>query len=73
MAEQKKKAPVQVEQAEEIREVYFKTQYTDQGTGENLDAKKDIVKYASIGTKNLNEERVRSPIGRLEKGSCETF
>ncbi|CAD6579969.1 MAG: ATP-dependent DNA helicase II subunit 1 [Cyphobasidiales sp. Tagirdzhanova-0007] len=52
IGEQKKKPPVQVEQAEEIREVYFKTQYTDQATGEDLIPKKDIVSYASVGTKN---------------------
>lgn len=59
--EQRKKAPVQVEQAEEIREIYYKTTYAETETGETIDPKKDIIKYMSIGTKDQNEQRV-SPI-----------
>ena len=56
--EQKKKPPTQIEQAEEIREVYYKTVYTQADTGESIDPKRDIVKYASLGTKDQNEQRV---------------
>ena len=67
--EQRKKPPVQVEQAEEIREIYHKTVYTESATGESLNQKEDIVKYASIGTKDSNEQRVSAGV-YLSKDLC---
>lgn len=59
ISEQKKKLPVTIEQAEEIKQVYFKTLYTQIDTGEVLkDPKKEIVKYMRIGEKDQNEQRV---------------
>jgi len=58
VGEQRKKPPVQVDQADEIREVYYKTQYTDQNTGEELNAKVEIAKYMRLGDKGPNEQRV---------------
>lgn len=53
-----------IEQTDEIREVYSKVQYTDEGTGEELDAKKDVVKFMRIGDKGPDEQRVGRPQAR---------
>lgn len=59
VGEQRKKAPVNIEQAEDIREVYHKVAYTEASTGDTItDPKKDIIKYASIGAKGKHEERL---------------
>lgn len=59
ISEQKKKLPVTIEQAEEIRQVYSKTVFTQTDTGETLtEPKKEIVKYMRIGEKDQNEQRV---------------
>lgn len=59
ISEQKKKLPVTIEQAEEIRQVYSKTVWTQIDTGEVIrEPKKEIVKYMRIGDKDQNEQRV---------------
>lgn len=59
ISEQRKKLPVTIEQAEEIRQVYSKTVWTQTDTGEIIrDPKKEIVKYMRIGDKDQNEQRV---------------
>lgn len=62
ISEQRKKLPVTIEQAEEIKQVYSKTIYTQTDTGETLlNPKKEIVKYMRIGEKDQNEQRVGLP------------
>jgi hypothetical protein len=64
ISEQRKKLPVTIEQAEEIRQVYSKTVWTQTDTGEIInDPKKEIVKYMRIGDKDQNEQRVSKHFG----------
>jgi hypothetical protein len=78
VSEQKKRPPVDVEAAEQLREVYHKVSYTDRATGQELlDPKKDIVKYAAVGPKGKDEQRIEFDpeevlkIKNLGMGPCE--
>lgn len=71
ISEQRKKLPVTIEQAEEIKQVYSKTVWTQVDTGEVLnEPKKQIVRYMRVGDKDENEQRVSFFLNITDSDFC---